>query len=452
MFIMSKYKLMFSLLFLTVSGLAWGQLPIESIELSDTYIFPCKKATPIDLFKAHNVNLYVSPENGYWGDIDGVPYNGKKRADINIKERPCTNGNIFVPPTLVGDTGTYRFYFYFTSAKGYCDISNKTRIILDLYLGAVNCLDPTEGELRDAYMFCHADYTERNSQYLYDKPLTMEALLFSGLTLDEDILKWKKGHNRLNPWDDIEVYPDSVSLRLRSQFRKLGNGSFILNLVDSVTDKLIDTTFWVIINQDEGPKFTDVRIIVFPQPQMHLNYSPDILYEVSKEYDMDDQITIEVINDGLYEFRKIEYYLNRKDLNKLYLGGDTTRNEITLSALDFSAVEDIIEVIATDEQGCIVKQEDNVIVNVPFPSIFTPDGDGINDVFLGGEKFRNREFHLEVTQRWGPRIYYGESGWDGTYRGNLTPPGTYLYVLTLKLADGSTRTVKGTVVLMRQGR
>jgi gliding motility-associated-like protein len=430
-----------------VSNLVWGQ--IESIKITASpYIFPCKKATPINLFDA--VKLVVSPENGYWGDVDGVPYNGTPRA--GLKERPHTTGNIFVPPTSVVDTGYYKFYFYFTSAKGYCDITNKTRIELDLYLGVVNCLDPTEGEFEGAYMFCFGDYTERSSMFKYDEPLTMEALLFSGLTDEEDILKWKKGHNKYNDWDEIEVYPDSTSLRLRSQFRKLGNGDLLLDLIRSNPDELIDTTFWVIINQDEGPKFTDIRIVIFPQPKMEIFYSPDILREVNKDYDMDDQITITVDNEGMYEFGKIQYYLNSRDLNRLYLGGDTTKNEIILSALAFSGVEDFIEIIATDKQGCIAKYEENVVVRVPFPAVFTPDGDGINDVFLGGEKFRNREFHLEITQRWGSRIYYGESGWDGTYRGRDVPPGTYLYILTLKLPDGSERTVKNSVTLMRKGR
>jgi gliding motility-associated-like protein len=166
---------------------------------------------------------------------------------------------------------------------------------------------------------------------------------------------------------------------------------------------------------------------------------------------MDEQITIGLDTHG-FDFDYYTFFMNNKNLNKYYLGGDTTKNEIVLSALAFSGVEDFIEVVATDKNSCIVRAVDNVIVRVPFPTVFTPDGDGVNDIFLAGEKFRNREFHLEINNRWGNQLYSGESGWDGTYRGNKVPPGTYLYILILKMEDGSSKTIKGTVTLIRQNR
>ncbi|MDE7073955.1 MAG: PKD domain-containing protein, partial [Odoribacter sp.] len=41
---------------------------------------------------------------------------------------------------------------------------------------------------------------------------------------------------------------------------------------------------------------------------------------------------------------------------------------------------------------------------------FTPNGDGINDVFMG-------EFRIEIVNRNGLLIYKGENGWDGSYKG-----------------------------------
>jgi gliding motility-associated-like protein len=166
---------------------------------------------------------------------------------------------------------------------------------------------------------------------------------------------------------------------------------------------------------------------------------------------MDDQITIRV-DTSEYSFQSYSFLLNNNNLNRYYLGGDVTKNEIVLNALVFSGAEDFVEIIAMDRNNCMVRRDTTVKVSVPFPSVFTPDGDGVNDVFFGGEKFRNREFHLEIFNRWGNRLYYGESGWDGTYRGNKVPPGTYMYVLKLKLSDGSTRTVPGTVTLIRESR
>jgi gliding motility-associated-like protein len=190
-------------------------------------------------------------------------------------------------------------------------------------------------------------------------------------------------------------------------------------------------------------------VVVYPQAQIEIYYSPDIKNDITKEYGIDDDVTIRVEDSETFKY--YQYYLNSQHLNKYYMGGDSTKNEIILNALAFTGVEDFFEVIARDTNNCIVKKADNVVLNVPFPNVFTPDGDGTNDVFFGGDKYRNREFTLEVFNRWGNRLYFGSSGWDGKYRGVDAPPGNYEYVIHLKLSDGSTKLVKGTVTLIRKG-
>jgi gliding motility-associated-like protein len=435
-----KYGLAFILLFLLIPGVVQGQQPIDSMVYTvyeEQYIFPCRKATPIDLFKA--AKLYVSPENGYWGDVYGVPYDGKPGA-ASVKERPYTNGNIFNPPVSVADTGIYRFYFYFTSSRGYCGIKNNTRFVLNLYLGTYGCLEPSPtGELDQRHYFCFGSNIDMNmlGRHEFDTPVTIADLL---MKYSKNPVDWKQNRMLDADWVDMDVYSD------RDHKNWIGNGKMEIDL--SPASGSYDTTLYVIIHQSGNREYTDsVSIRVYPQSKLEIFYSPDIR-DANREYDMDDQITITAQDSSLFNY--YTFLLNNQNLNKYYLGGDTTKNEITLSALAFSGVEDFIEIIATDKNNCIARAEDNVIVRVPFPTVFTPDGDGINDIFLGGEKFRNREFHLEVFSRWEGRLYYGESGWDGTHRGNPVPPGTYLYTLIIKTADGSTKTIKGTVTLIRQ--
>jgi gliding motility-associated-like protein len=441
-----KYKLVFFLLFLLITGYASGQQTIDSMVYTvyeEQYIFSCGKATSIDLFKA--AKLYVSPEHGYWGDIYGVPYNGKVGViDTTLKERIYTDGNVFTPPVSVADTGMYRFYFYFTSSKGYCGIKNSTRFILNLYIGTYGCMEPVSiGELDNTHYFCYGSSVDMNpaGRHEFVKPVTIENLL---LQYSKNPIEWKKDRSMNSDWVDIDVYSD------RERKNRIGNGDMTIDLTPAAGS--YDTTFYVIIYQGPSGVFSDsISITVYPQSSLEVFYSPDILADQNKEYDMDDQITI-TVDTSEFKFDYYSFFMNNQNLNRYYLGGDTTRNEITLSALSFTGVEDFIEIIATDKNNCLVRYEDNVVVRVPFPTVFTPDGDGINDVFLGGDKFRNREFHLEVFSRWEGRLYYGESGWDGTYRGNKVPPGTYMYVLIIKLEDGSQKTIKGTVTLIRESR
>ncbi len=68
------------------------------------------------------------------------------------------------------------------------------------------------------------------------------------------------------------------------------------------------------------------------------------------------------------------------------------------------------------------------------PSGFTPNGDGKDDFFrLFGEYFS--DFSLTIFNRWGEIIFYATDiteGWDGTYKGEEMPTGTYPFIVTYK--------------------
>ncbi|TVQ15832.1 MAG: hypothetical protein EA361_05100, partial [Bacteroidetes bacterium] len=77
------------------------------------------------------------------------------------------------------------------------------------------------------------------------------------------------------------------------------------------------------------------------------------------------------------------------------------------------------------------------------PNAFTPDGDGINDIFGQGAE-------LTIFNRWGQKVYEGTSGWDGTYNGRKVSPGTYYYLLNLYDENNKKTTVKGSVTVVLQ--
>ncbi len=90
-----------------------------------------------------------------------------------------------------------------------------------------------------------------------------------------------------------------------------------------------------------------------------------------------------------------------------------------------------------------------------FPTTFTPNGDGLNDVFLAFLKpscvFKTYEF--TIYNRYGNVVYSGMqsgTGWDGTYK-NFKPAELGVYTYTLKVKDlfDQTKTYKGNVILAR---
>ncbi len=73
-----------------------------------------------------------------------------------------------------------------------------------------------------------------------------------------------------------------------------------------------------------------------------------------------------------------------------------------------------------------------ITAEVTVYDIITPNGDGDNDALIigGVENFPDNE--LTIFNRWGNQIYLArdyQNDWEGTYKGNPVPAGTYFYVL-----------------------
>ena len=62
---------------------------------------------------------------------------------------------------------------------------------------------------------------------------------------------------------------------------------------------------------------------------------------------------------------------------------------------------------------------------------FTPNGDGINDVWYPGQQVVDAaDYDLKVFDRWGEVIYTSKdpfAGWDGSSTGADAPNGVYVY-------------------------
>ncbi len=87
------------------------------------------------------------------------------------------------------------------------------------------------------------------------------------------------------------------------------------------------------------------------------------------------------------------------------------------------------------------------------PSAFTPNGDGLNDLFrsLYGDNLVS--FHMQIFNRNGEQVFGSKDrlkGWDGIYKGIAQPEGTFVWMLHYKVAgDPAEYMRKGTVTLIR---
>jgi len=119
-----------------------------------------------------------------------------------------------------------------------------------------------------------------------------------------------------------------------------------------------------------------------------------------------------------------------------------------------------VEVTGTN--GCTVRDEIIVMVNQAInafaPNVFSPNDDGVNDVFLimtGDDVINIRTFM--IFDRWGNRIYENgpfppndfNYGWDGRVDGEPMDVGVYVFFAELELDDGRTHVIEGDVTLIR---
>jgi gliding motility-associated-like protein len=86
------------------------------------------------------------------------------------------------------------------------------------------------------------------------------------------------------------------------------------------------------------------------------------------------------------------------------------------------------------------------------PNAFTPNGDGLNDVFRPvAVGYKNLKY-FKVYNRFGEEIYFGETleqGWDGTYNHRQADIGNYFWMITYTDRFGKEGFMKGDVILIR---
>jgi gliding motility-associated-like protein len=105
-------------------------------------------------------------------------------------------------------------------------------------------------------------------------------------------------------------------------------------------------------------------------------------------------------------------------------------------------------------QGCQLSDSALIGVILPdkyyIPDAFTPNGDGINDVFYMYGQSGVTIDAFKVYDRWGEKVHDGAYPWDGTYRGQLCQPGVYVYLFSIRLfGQLQDNTRKGSVTLIR---
>ncbi|HEY0653377.1 MAG TPA: gliding motility-associated C-terminal domain-containing protein [Chryseosolibacter sp.] len=90
--------------------------------------------------------------------------------------------------------------------------------------------------------------------------------------------------------------------------------------------------------------------------------------------------------------------------------------------------------------------------NLFYPTAFTPNNDNLNDIFNVYGQFID-EFEMSIFNRWGELMYTTTNiseGWDGKFKGNDMPEGTYTFIVRIQDRAGRQIKESGSVLLLRK--
>jgi gliding motility-associated-like protein len=86
------------------------------------------------------------------------------------------------------------------------------------------------------------------------------------------------------------------------------------------------------------------------------------------------------------------------------------------------------------------------------PNAFSPDNNGLNDVFRPQLFGAIVQYEFMVYNRFGQVIFRSSKvgeGWNGYYKGTPQPIGGYLWTCSYQLSNQSPQFAKGTVLLVQ---
>ncbi|HRG88868.1 MAG TPA: gliding motility-associated C-terminal domain-containing protein, partial [Chitinophagales bacterium] len=149
------------------------------------------------------------------------------------------------------------------------------------------------------------------------------------------------------------------------------------------------------------------------------------------------------------------------DNGNVYSWGPATGNINCNSCATTNATptqETIYTIQVMDTNGCrasdTVTVSVNSITDIFIPNAFSPNNDGNNDVFqLFGDVGTISFLDMKVFNRWGELVFESSKHnfeWDGTYKGETVPQGTYIYVAKIAFVNGYVRNdLKGSLTVIR---
>jgi len=195
------------------------------------------------------------------------------------------------------------------------------------------------------------------------------------------------------------------------------------------------TTYYAVLLDPHGCQDTlDVTISVQPPFTMNLLNNDTTIY-------MGESVQLMVEGTAPY------LYWTPTD----YLGFSQSHDPVATPLEDITYTVTGVSLL----HGC--PQSDSVHIKVIMqdvfiPNAFSPNGDGLNDVFHVTARKLITVQEFIIMNRWGNMVFSTRdinTGWNGKYKGVDQDPGVYYYLIRVAYPNGRTQLLKGDLTLLR---
>jgi len=210
---------------------------------------------------------------------------------------------------------------------------------------------------------------------------------------------------------------------------------------------------------------TDYNAQYFPGAADAANGSVNLVLHVTKNGPCEietDTVKINFIPPATVNAEKIRYVLRDRTITlhpnvssdsvtylwtpNINMEDNTVKNPV------ITGVDDITyRLTVTDIRGCV--SSDTTMVKVApklvVPNTFTPNNDGINDIWNITGLIAYTDAVVDIYTRYGQKIYHSigyDKPWDGIFGGKQLPTGVYYYVIDTKMFN---QVFSGSITLLR---
>jgi gliding motility-associated-like protein len=135
----------------------------------------------------------------------------------------------------------------------------------------------------------------------------------------------------------------------------------------------------------------------------------------------------------------------------------TLKNPATQKySVSTAAVNVPVQLTVTDADDCLHSVSDYIKIlstcYIAVPSAFTPNKDGLNDYLYPLNCWKAKNLIFRIYNRLGQLVFFTKdwtNKWDGTFKGQQQPAGTYIWTLFYFDENDKKTDIKGTSILIR---